>query len=672
LILGASLIFWGTMTGRPFTGVFLAVLVESFHWLKIRWDFDEDACATAWKITTIAIAITAALIYLDGSPYTALPKLLTWLPLLLLPMQFVQSFGLKNSMPLITFSFLARQRRLRNQRLGLTTEMIHLHFGNVYFVAILVASTLGGKSSTWMFLPAMIILTGWMLLSESRSRPIALVVALTIAGGIAVAGQLGLEELEQWLGNRGPERGTFDPNYVSTLIGRPVSVQQSPDIVWRLKPLSGTAPPRLIRSATYNSFHASSWVIDPVSAKTFNNLDAVTYQGESSYILEQHPDESKSAVEVARKLPQFELRGAAFADTPLPLPGNAVDLLDFELDGIEHNAMGTVLVSPMQSVIDGTVRWKGEVHTEEDPYDDDLIVPRLEKPTLRKILAELKLDEQPDLANKLRVVHLWFADHFSYTRDLTIKSWTQISKPPTAITQFLTTVRSGHCEYFAAATALLLREAGIPTRYATGYAVQERDAKHGEFIIRGTHGHAWCRVWDETSENWIDFDTTPSSWIGVAAKMNPPMQSFNDMLKRFREDFFLWRNRPANRLGASLVMSAIALGVAGFVFRRLWKSKQRLEEEKKSNGYAEPIRRTPLNALEKQIESQLGARPVGQPFGEWILQLKPVIPDSGILDEAVGLHQRLRFDPAPAAPSDLARLEELAKDLESTLKHGRI
>ncbi len=660
------------MTDRPFIGIFLALLVESCHWVKIRWDFDEDACATAWKITTVAIAITGALIYLDGNPYTALPKLLTWLPVLLLPMQFVQSFGLKDSMPLITFSFLARQRRLRNQRLGLTTEMIHLNFGNVYFVAILVASTLGGRSSTWMFLPAMIVLTGWMLLSASRSHPISLLVALTIAGGIAVAGQLGLEEFEHWLGNRGPERTTFDPNHVSTLIGRAATVQQSPDIVWRLKPMNGTAPPRLIRTATYNSYRASSWVIDPVPAKDFKDLDTVTYQGKPSYILEQHTDEAKSAMAVARGLPQYELRGAAFADTPMPLPGNAVSLLDFELDGIEHNAMGTVLLAPKQSVINGTVRWKGSANTEEDPYADDLKVPPLEKPALREILGELKLDEQPDLANKLRVVHLWFAQNFTYTRDLKITSWTNISKPPTAITQFVKTVRSGHCEYFAAATALLLREAGIPARYATGYSVQERDVKHGEFIIRGTHGHAWCRVWDETSRNWIDLDTTPASWIGVAAQLNPPMQLFNDTLKRFREDFFLWRNRPANRLGASVVMTAIALGVIGFIFRRLWKSKQRLEEETNPNGYAGSIRRTPLNALEKQIESQLGSRPLGQPFGQWISQLKPVIHDSGILDEAVGLHQRVRFDPEPAAPSDLARLEELAKDLESILKRTRI
>ncbi|MBT8330725.1 MAG: transglutaminase-like domain-containing protein, partial [Deltaproteobacteria bacterium] len=42
---------------------------------------------------------------------------------------------------------------------------------------------------------------------------------------------------------------------------------------------------------------------------------------------------------------------------------------------------------------------------------------------------------------------------------------------PKNIENFLTRSRSGHCEYFATATVLLLRQAGIPARYARGYSV---------------------------------------------------------------------------------------------------------------------------------------------------------------------------------------------------------
>ncbi|MES2475416.1 MAG: transglutaminase-like domain-containing protein [Verrucomicrobiota bacterium] len=654
------------MTDRPLIGIILALLVESFRMLKIRWKFDDEAFALAWKLTTLAIVFTGVLMFLDGRPDQATPKLLTWLPLLLLPMQFVQAMGMRESMPLITFSFLAKQRRLRNIRLGLTEEMIHLNFGNVYFVATLVASTLGSRSGGWFFLPGIIVLSGWMLLSASRSRPLSLLVALSVAGGIALGGQYGLEQLNNWLSNRSPSRDPgFDPDSGATAIGRPGTIVQSPGILWRIKPAPRSSPPRLLRKASYNTFGSSTWIINPTDAKIFNDLDTVTADGKPSYIVEQYPGTSDPILAVRESLPRFSMRGAALADSPLPLPGDVSSLADFQLDGIEHNALGTTQVAPKQAVIDGTVAWKGDSRAEFLPYPEDKIVPHLEHDALRDILAELKFDSLPNLETRLNAIQLWFQTHFRYSRELTISSSRNVSRRPTAITQFLTTERAGHCEYFAAATTLLLREAGIPARYTIGYAVAERDVKRGEYIVRGTHGHAWTRVWDEQNQRWIDFDTTPASWIPAVAKINPPMQAFDDTVKRLREDFLLWRNRPGNRLGVTLAMSAIALGVIGFVFKRLWKSRQRLEETRRSNGYDGAIRLTPLNALEKPLEKQLGQRPLGQPLSRWLASL-PTPP--AFLDEALKLHQRLRFDPSPASPADEARLADLARQLEATLK----
>ena len=43
--------------------------------------------------------------------------------------------------------------------------------------------------------------------------------------------------------------------------------------------------------------------------------------------------------------------------------------------------------------------------------------------------------------------------------------------------------------------------------------------------------------------------------------MGPSRATFNDGLKRLREDFFIWRSRPANRLAVTLVMLTIGLGI---------------------------------------------------------------------------------------------------------------
>ena len=80
-MLGTSLLFWGAMTDRPLIALMLALLVEARHWTRFRWEFDDDACGRAWQFTSIAIALAAVLIWLDGNRYTALPGLLSWMRL---------------------------------------------------------------------------------------------------------------------------------------------------------------------------------------------------------------------------------------------------------------------------------------------------------------------------------------------------------------------------------------------------------------------------------------------------------------------------------------------------------------------------------------------------------------------------------------------------------------
>jgi hypothetical protein len=652
------------MTDRPLIALMLALLVEARHWTRFRWEFDDDACGRAWQFTSIAIALAAVLIWLDGNRYTALPGLLSWMPPLLLPMQFVQSYGMRDSLPLSTFSFLARHRRERNRRLGLTEEMKTFNFGNVLFTVTMVAATVGSKSDTWLFLPGMVVLTGWMLLAAGRSRALALIPVIAVAGLLAVAGEYGLERAEDWFGRASSGRsGRFDPNFVSTLIGTTGAVQQSPDIVWRLRPRENTAPPSLLRTATFNNFLGTNWR-NQRSADDFTDLATLPIGDEFFHILQ-----SAEQAATMLRLSDFTLRGAASEESPLPLPGDVAGLRDFEQDGIERNTFGTVRIFPKHSVIHGTVFWKGRTNPEKPPLPvEDLRIPTAEREVIREVVANLQLKSEPDLRLKLATIRSWFIEEFRYTRNLTIRQPLYRSTGTTAIGRFLTKTRAGHCEYFATATTLMLREAGIPARYATGFAVMERDVKRGEFVIRGTHGHAWCRVWDQNSGLWLDFDTTPPDWSATVSQPPSAMQWFNDGLKRLREDFFLWRNQPTKRLAVSLVMMGIGLIVAAFVVKRLWRSKRRLEARRRATGYEGPAVRTPLHDLEAAARKHLGHRPPGMPFAQWLARLRPSLPDDLTLDEALALHQRIRFDPETPPPSQRARLASLAKQLEAALK----
>ena len=75
------------------------------------------------------------------------------------------------------------------------------------------------------------------------------------------------------------------------------------------------------------------------------------------------------------------------------------------------------------------------------------------------------------------------------------------------LTEFLTEVRVGYCQQFATAFALLARSLGYPTRVSVGFlpGAEESD---GNWVVRGTHAHAWPEVYFEDA-GWVAFEPTP-------------------------------------------------------------------------------------------------------------------------------------------------------------------
>ena len=66
---------------------------------------------------------------------------------------------------------------------------------------------------------------------------------------------------------------------------------------------------------------------------------------------------------------------------------------------------------------------------------------------------------------------------------------------PNPVQEFLTRRKSGHCETFATAMALVLREHGIPSRLVTGFAGGERGPFGSYYLVRGLDAHAWVEAW---------------------------------------------------------------------------------------------------------------------------------------------------------------------------------
>jgi transglutaminase-like putative cysteine protease len=75
---------------------------------------------------------------------------------------------------------------------------------------------------------------------------------------------------------------------------------------------------------------------------------------------------------------------------------------------------------------------------------------------------------------------------------------------------FLFDARSGYCQQFSGAMALLLRMGGVPTRVATGFTTGALDRKAKEYVVRDYDAHSWVEVW-YAGYGWVTMDPTPAA-----------------------------------------------------------------------------------------------------------------------------------------------------------------
>ena len=75
---------------------------------------------------------------------------------------------------------------------------------------------------------------------------------------------------------------------------------------------------------------------------------------------------------------------------------------------------------------------------------------------------------------------------------------------------FLFDAKSGYCQQYSGAMALLLRMGGVPSRVVTGFTSGSIDAKTREYVVRDLDAHSWVEVW-YSGIGWVTFDPTPAS-----------------------------------------------------------------------------------------------------------------------------------------------------------------
>jgi protein-glutamine gamma-glutamyltransferase len=294
-------------------------------------------------------------------------------------------------------------------------------------------------------------------------------------------------------------------------------------------------------------------------------------------------------------------------------------------------------------------------------------VPTSEVPALDEIISEMKISDATE-EQKLLAVQQFFADKFSYSTWLGPDKVARTNE--TALSRFLLQSRSGHCEYFATATVLLLRELGIPARYAVGYAVHEPSG-HG-YVVRERDAHALCLAWNEQTKIWEDFDTTPASWVAAEGKRASVLQWFGDFSSWVR--FQIAKLRWGQTNLRQYILWALVPMLALLLYQIIFRSRRRRGLKTKTKNSAAAIIWPGLDSefymLERRLVSHGLSRQPSESLSDWLAHalVDPALTDlRKPLEELIRLHYRHRFDPHGLSGKEREALTREAKICLDTL-----
>jgi len=121
--------------------------------------------------------------------------------------------------------------------------------------------------------------------------------------------------------------------------------------------------------------------------------------------------------------------------------------------------------------------------------------------------------------DEARAIESYLRDSYQYSLDLKAGG-------PDPLSDFLFHVRSGHCEYFSTAMAILLRTRGIGSRVVNGFLPGEYNEASDAYTVRQSDAHSWVEVYFPQTKSWVTFDPTPPAGrtarvrTGLAAQLS--------------------------------------------------------------------------------------------------------------------------------------------------------
>ncbi|HEV8002130.1 MAG TPA: DUF3488 and transglutaminase-like domain-containing protein [Planctomycetaceae bacterium] len=172
----------------------------------------------------------------------------------------------------------------------------------------------------------------------------------------------------------------------------------------------------------------------------------------------------------------------------------------------------------------------------KDQHRDFLMLPDQRLAKLKELALKVTKGERivgdpssPESAEKARQLvellcaHLRDSGEYVYSLDTSMKD---AKLDP--IEDFLINKKSGHCEYFASALALMLRAVNVPTRMVSGFKGGTVNAISGAYEVEQRHAHVWVEAL-LGGDRWLTVDPTPAARDASVASFAAPVKSVHEL-----------------------------------------------------------------------------------------------------------------------------------------------
>lgn len=654
LLLGAAVLFWGWQADFLVYAALMAAALEATLLVHARMDFKDRDFERISDLSAVLLA-GLTLYHFDEHGFQAIFPILQASPFVFFALVLAQRFSTRDRVSHAAL-FLSVRRGIKKGRIE-RAGTIDVEYP--FFFACLLAASAGNAGEVWFF-PGLATLVGWVLW---RHRPpgrrlVPWLVAAAIPGLLALGAQAGMVEvrrsIEPLFVQLFQERlwSRRDPYRARTAIGHIGRLKLSQRIVARVRPSTGgTFPPRL-RETVYQTYSRQLWLTRDTQ---FAEIDALG--GGTVFAFGDPPAPSDGFEFSSRETRIYSslFRGRGM----LIVPNGTYRVQGLNVDRVRRNHLGSTKVDEGPDLIEFTARFGGPERYVDPPGEQDLAVPRFELPMFRELATDLGLAGLPP-HEVVRKVREFFSDGFTYS--LVRKRRFGVDLPP--LKEFLTVSRRGHCEYYATATALLLRAAGVPARYVSGYAVNEWSPLEESFVVRRSHAHSWASAF--VNGAWEDVDTTPAVWADAESELAPWWLPAYDFFAWLRFQFTRWRYDDSELVGAPTLI-AVALLLSVILAWRLVRTTAFVAPQ----GEAPPRGQWPgidseIYDIERYLADTCGPRGSGETWGAWLARLTAsgvFIPgERQLLDEIVPRHYRYRFDPYGLTPAERRGLGTAARN----------